>query len=117
MAQCEQPGPRVASTFRLGQAPGDILVMGNLPAHKLAGVRIATEAAGARLHCLPPYSPDFNPIEMSFSKLKSFLKQAAVRTREDLWAASAEALTPAPWSSARTNSSLLAMTAIERIML
>lgn len=68
-------------------APGDIVVMDNLPAHKLAGVRTAIEAAGARLLYLPPYSPDFNPIEMAISKLKSFLKKAAARTKEDLWAA------------------------------
>lgn len=68
-------------------APGDIVVMDNLPAHKLAGVRTAIEAAGAKLHYLPPYSPDFNPIEMAFSKLKSFLKKAAARTKEDLWTA------------------------------
>jgi len=48
-------------------------VMDNLPAHKVAGVRDAIETAGARLLYLPPYSPDFNPIEMAFSKLKALL--------------------------------------------
>ena len=48
--------------------PGDVVVMDNLPAHKVAGVRDTIEAAGARLLYLPPYSPDFNPIEMAFSK-------------------------------------------------
>ena len=48
--------------------PGDIVIMDNLPAHKVAGVRAAIEAAGARLLYLPPYSPDFNPIENAFSK-------------------------------------------------
>lgn len=66
-------------------APGDIVVMDNLPAHKLSGVRAAITATGAELHFLPPYSPDFNPIEMAFSKLKSFLKKVAARTKEDLW--------------------------------
>jgi transposase len=48
--------------------PGDIVIMDNLPAHKVVRVRAAVEAAGARLLYLPPYSPDFNPIEMAFSK-------------------------------------------------
>ena len=54
---------------------------------QLAAVRTAIEAAGARLDFLPPYSPDFNPIEMAFSKLKSVLKKVAARTKDDLWAA------------------------------
>lgn len=66
-------------------SPGDIVVMDNLPAHKPAAVREAIEATGADLLFLPPYSPDFNPIEMAFSKLKSFLKKTAARTKEDLW--------------------------------
>ncbi len=68
-------------------APGDVVVMDNLPAHKLAAVRAAIEAVGAELYFLPPYSPDFNPIEMAFSKLKSFLKKTAARTKDDLWTA------------------------------
>ena len=72
--------------------PGDIVVMDNLPAHKVTGVRAAIEAAGARLLYLPPYSPDFNPIEMAFSKLKAFLRKAATRTIDDLWDAIAEAI-------------------------
>lgn len=67
--------------------PGDIVVMDNLPAHKPVAVREAIEAAGAELRFLPPYSPDFNPIEMAFSKLKSFLKKTAARTKDDLWEA------------------------------
>lgn len=77
--------------------PGDIVVMDNLPAHKVAGVRQAIEAAGATLLYLPPYSPDFNPIEMAFSKLKALLRKAAARTVPDLWDAIAtaiEAFTP-----------------------
>jgi transposase len=68
-------------------APGDIIVMDNLPAHRCAGVRPAIEAAGARLRYLPPYSPDFNPIENAFAKLKAILRKAAARTIDDLWAA------------------------------
>lgn len=55
-------------------SPGDVVIMDNLPAHKAAGVREAIEAAGAELRFLPPYSPDFNPIEMAFAKLKSVLR-------------------------------------------
>ncbi len=65
--------------------PGDIVIMDNLPAHKPAAVRRAIEAAGAELRFLPPYSPDLNPIEMAFSKLKAFLKKTAARTINDLW--------------------------------
>jgi transposase len=68
-------------------SPGDIVVMDNLPAHKTAAARQAIEAAGAELRFLPPYSPDFNPIEMAFSKLKAFLKKTAARTIDDLWGA------------------------------
>jgi transposase len=60
--------------------PRDIVIMDNLPAHKVAGVRQAIETAGASLKYLPPYSPDFNPIEMAFAKLKSLLRAAAART-------------------------------------
>ena len=72
--------------------PGDIAVMDNLPSHKVAGVRDAIEAVGATLLYLPPYSPDFNPIEMTFSKLKAILRQAAARTIDDLWDAIAQSL-------------------------
>lgn len=66
---------------------GDIVIMDNLGSHKGAGVRKAIEAAGARLVYLPPYSPDFNPIENAFSKRKALLRTAAQRTVEGLWAA------------------------------
>jgi transposase len=66
-------------------APGDIVIMDNLPAHRSATVRDAIEAAGAELRYLPPYSPDFNPIENAFAKLKSILRKAAARTINDLW--------------------------------
>ena len=58
----------------------DIVVMDNLPAHKVPGVREAIEAKGAKLRYLPQYSPDLNPIEMPFSKLKADLRKAAERT-------------------------------------
>lgn len=66
-------------------SPGDIVVMDNLNVHKVAGVREAIEAAGAELRYLPPYSPDFNPIELAFSKLKKLLRDGAKRTTEALW--------------------------------
>jgi transposase len=59
---------------------GDIVVMDNLPVHKVAGVQQAIEAAGATLLYLPPYSPDLNPIEMAFSKFKAHLRKAAEHT-------------------------------------
>ena len=64
---------------------GDIVIMDNLPAHKSAGVRDAIEAAGASLLYLPPYSPDFNPIENAFAKLKALLRAKAERTIAALW--------------------------------
>lgn len=64
--------------------PGDIVIMDNLAAHKVAGVREAIESVGAQLVYLPPYSPDFNPIELAFSKLKTLLRIAAERTIDGL---------------------------------
>ncbi len=64
---------------------GDIVVMDNLPAHKRDTVRKAIEAVGAILLYLPPYSPDLNPIEMAFSKLKAMLRKAKERSIDDLW--------------------------------
>jgi transposase len=72
--------------------PGDIVIMDNLPAHKSAAVRRAIEATGAELRLLPPYSPDFNPIENAFAKLKALLRKAAARTVEALENAIAEAI-------------------------
>ncbi len=71
--------------------PGDIVVMDNLPAHKGAAIRTAIEASRASLLLLPPYSPDFNPIENAFAKFKSGLRKAAARTVETLEAAIADA--------------------------
>lgn len=68
-------------------APGDIVVMDNLPSHKGTAIRDAIEKVGATLLFLPPYSPDFSPIEMAFSKLKALLRKAAERTVEGLWTA------------------------------
>ena len=72
--------------------PGDIVIMDNLPAHKGEAVRSAIEASGATLRFLPPYSPDLNPIENAFSKLKAGLKKIAARTITHLWDAIAEVL-------------------------
>lgn len=77
--------------------PGDIVIMDNLSSHKVEGVREAIEATGATLRYLPPYSPDFNPIELYFSKLKSALRTLAERTVNALWNAIGkiyDALTP-----------------------
>jgi transposase len=73
-------------------APGDIVIMDNLPAHKITGVREAIEKVGASLLFLPPYSPDFNPIEMAFSKLKALLRKAAARSIDQLWNVVADCL-------------------------
>ena len=66
-------------------APGDIVILDNLSCHKSPAVRRAIEAVGAQLWFLPKYSPDFNPIELAFAKLKAILRKARCRTREVLW--------------------------------
>lgn len=71
-------------------ARGDVLIMDNLPVHKTAGVRNALEAAGVTLLFLPAYSPDLNPIEMVFAKMKALLRKAAIRTVDALWRALGE---------------------------
>ncbi len=65
--------------------PSDVVVMDNLNRHKVAGVREAIAAAGARVRYLPPYSPDLNPIEQMFAKLKSLIRSVGERTVETLW--------------------------------
>ena len=65
--------------------PGDVVILDNLPAHKGPAVREAIAATGARLLFLPPYSPDFNPIENAFAKLKALLRKAVARTVDELW--------------------------------
>jgi len=92
-APCVVDGPMDGMTFiayveqflapTLG--PGQIVVMDNLPAHKVLGVREAIEATGAELWLLPAYSPDLNPIELFFSKLKARLRKANKRAVDDLW--------------------------------
>jgi transposase len=71
---------------------GDIVVIDNLPARKVEGVRAAIERTGAILRYLPPYSPDLNPIEMAFAKIKALLRKAAARTQDQLWDAIADVL-------------------------
>ena len=84
-AWCEQ---MLAPALR----PGNIVIMDNLAAHKVAGVSQAIEARGATLLYLPPYSPDLNPIENAFAKLKAHVRKAAARTIEALEIAAAAAL-------------------------
>jgi transposase len=64
---------------------GDVVIMDNLSSHKVTGVREAIERTGAQLRFLPPYSPDFNPIELAFAKLKKLLRDGAERTVDKLW--------------------------------
>lgn len=86
-------GPMTGSSFKAYVeqilAPtlkrGDIVIMDNVSVHKVAGIREAIEARGATLVYLPPYSPDLNPIEQFFAKLKAILRKAAARSIEDLW--------------------------------
>ena len=65
--------------------PGDIVIMDNLSSHKRVAVKDKIEAVGATLRFLPPYSPDFNPIEKAFSRLKAMLRKAGERTVRGLW--------------------------------
>ena len=86
-------GPMTGEVFRAyveqmlapSLGPGDVVVMDNLSVHKVAGVREAIRVAGASVLYLPPYSPDLNPIEQVFAKLKALLRKAAVRSKEALW--------------------------------
>jgi len=73
-------------------APGDIVIWDNLSSHRGDGVRAAIEATGTLLKPLPPYSPELNPIEQAFSKLKAWLRQAGRRTVETLWESIAKGL-------------------------
>ncbi len=94
------PGPMDGDAFRAyvekvlvpELKPVDTVIMDNLPAHKVAGIREMIKGAGASLLYLPPYSPDFNPIELAFSKLKSLLRKAAARTKKELDDAIADAI-------------------------
>jgi len=92
-APCVMDGAMDGDTFRAyveqilapTLKPGDIVGMDNLSAHKVEGVREAIGARGAELRYLPPYSPDLNPIEQLFAKLKALLRKACERTVEGLW--------------------------------
>jgi transposase len=77
-------------------SPGDVVVLDNLAAHKVAGVREAIRAVGASILYLPPYSPDLNPIEQFFAKLKALLRKTAARTKEALWSAIGQLLDAFP---------------------
>ena len=90
-------------------APGDVVVLDDLAAHKVAGVRQAIAAAGATILYLPPYSPDFNPIEQLFAKLKALLRKAAARTQHELWRAIGRLLETCPPANAPTISAIAAM--------
>jgi transposase len=78
-----------------------VVVLDNLAAHKVAGVQEAIRAVGASLLYLPPYSPDLNPIEQLFAKLKALLRKAAARTKEALWSTIGEILDIIPESECR----------------
>ena len=89
---------------------GDIVVMDNLPSHKVSGIREAIEAAGAKLHYLPPYSPDLNPIEQAFSKIKAMLRKTAARSISALYKAIAliiRSISPSECSAYLSNSGYL----------
>ena len=107
-------GPMTGEVFRAYVAqmlapallPGDVVVMDNLPAHKVAGVKEAITAASANLLYLPAYSPDLNPIEQLFAKLKALLRKAAARTQDALWdtiGSVLDAFTPAECQNYITN--------------
>ncbi len=81
--------------------PGDVVVMDNLSAHKVAGIAEAIRAVGASLLYLPPYSPDLNPIEQVFAKLKALLRRAAARTKESLWTTIGKLIDQFPKSECR----------------
>jgi transposase len=97
-------GPMTGPAFRAyveqflapALGPGDVVVLDNLAAHKVDGVRQALAAAGASLLYLPPYSPDFNPIEQLFAKLKALLRKAAARTKDELWSTIGRLLATVP---------------------
>ena len=83
-------------------SPGDVVVMDNLPAHKVTGIEEAIRAVGASLLYLPPYSPDLNPIEQLFAKLKALLRKAAVRSKDALWSTIGDLLDHFPPANAPT---------------
>ena len=82
---------------------GDVVIMDNVSAHKVGAIRTMSEDAGARLRYLPPYSPDFNPIEVVFSKLKAMLRKASARTINELWLVIAEGIEKFPTKDCRND--------------
>ena len=102
-------GPMTGEVFRAyveqmlapALSSGDVVVMDNLAAHKVAGVREAIQAAGASVLYLPPYSPDLNPIEQLFAKLKALLRKTAARTKDALWSAIGQLLDAFPETECR----------------
>jgi transposase len=115
IAPCVIDGPMTGEMFRAYVeqmlAPSlrreDVVVLDNLPAHKVIGIHEAIRAVGASVFYLPAYSPDLNPIEQLFAKLKALLRTAAVRTRDALWdtiGALLDAFTPAECQNDITNS-------------
>ena len=98
-------------------SPGDIVVMDNLGSHKRRAIRQAIRAVGAKLLFLPPYSPDLNPIEQVFAKLKTLLRKLDPRSIEQPGRASASSSTPSAPKSAQTTSQTLDMPQPERIRL
>ena len=115
-------GPMTGTVFRtyvekvLTLQPGDVVVLDNLPAHKVKGGREAVLAAGAGLLYLPPYSPDLNPIELLFAKLKTLLRKAAAAARPS-GPPSATCSTPSAPTKAGTTSSTVAMRPSKKKML
>jgi transposase len=93
--------------------PGDVVVLDNLPAHKSPAAEKAIRAKDAWLLFLPPYSPDLNPIEMAFAKLKALLRARAVRTIDALWRAIGEICDLFSLKSVKTTSTLQAMDSLE----
>jgi transposase len=99
-------GPMTGAAFRADVeqflaptlAPDDVVVLDNLAAHKVEGVAAAIAAAGASILYLPPYSPDLNPIEQLFAKLKALLRKAAARTKEVLWSTIGKLIATVPAS-------------------
>ncbi|RJG04938.1 IS630 family transposase [Noviherbaspirillum cavernae] len=95
VAPCVFDGPINGNAFRTWVQqvlapvlqPGDIVVMDNLGSHKVVGIAAAIETAGAQVRYLPPYSPDYNPIEQVFAKFKTLLRKTAARTMDTLWCA------------------------------
>lgn len=97
--------------------PGDLVICDNLASHKVAGVRAALAARGAELLHLPAYSPDLNPIELAFAKLKAHLRAAAARGWDDLIAQSPPRSPPSPQTTAPTSSAMHSMRHLEQKML